>query len=107
MVDIFAVFVWNRVLSDDEIRQVSDNPYQLFQPRLGMFLSKAAQQALIQRRALGFNGPYLCELSQGSGKRPVVLLNGKLQERVDSEGAPVILDQGQLRTLGAAESLIY
>jgi hypothetical protein len=30
MVDIFAVFVWTRALSDDEVRQVNENPYQLF-----------------------------------------------------------------------------
>ena len=43
---------------------------------------------------------------EGTGKKPIVLLDGNLKERVGSEGVPIILDAGALRTLGQGESLV-
>ena len=43
---------------------------------------------------------------ENTGKRPIVLLDGNLKERVGSEGVPIILDAGVLRTLGQGESLV-
>ena len=43
---------------------------------------------------------------EGTGKKPIVLLDGNLKERVGSEGVPIILDAGVLRTLGQGESLV-
>jgi hypothetical protein len=42
----------------------------------------------------------------GTGLKPLVLVQGQVQERVASEGTPLILDQGQLRTLAANETLL-
>ena len=43
---------------------------------------------------------------ENTGKKPIVLLDGNLKERVGSEGVPIILDAGALRTLGQGESLV-
>ena len=43
---------------------------------------------------------------ENAGKKPIVLLDGNLKERVGSEGVPIILDAGVLRTLGQGESLV-
>ena len=43
---------------------------------------------------------------ENTGKKPIVLLDGNLKERVGSEGVPIILDAGVLRTLGQGESLV-
>ena len=43
---------------------------------------------------------------ENTGKKPIVLLDGNLKERVGSEGVPIILDAGALRTLGRGESLV-
>ena len=43
---------------------------------------------------------------EGTGKKPIALLDGNLKERVGSEGVPIILDAGALRTLGQGESLV-
>ena len=43
---------------------------------------------------------------ENTGKKPIVLLDGNLKERVGSEGVPIILDAGALRTLGHGESLV-
>lgn len=43
---------------------------------------------------------------ENTGKKPIVLLDGNLKERVGSEGVPIILDAGALRTLGQSESLV-
>lgn len=43
---------------------------------------------------------------ENAGKKPIVLLDGDLKERIGSEGVPVILDAGALRTLGQNESLV-
>lgn len=60
-------------------------------------------------RALILAGGTLCVLPVGqenTGKKPIVLLDGNLKERVGSEGVPIILDAGALRTLGQGESLV-
>lgn len=43
---------------------------------------------------------------ENTGKKPIVLLDGNLKERVGSEGVPIILDAGAIRTLGQGESLV-
>ena len=43
---------------------------------------------------------------ENTGKKPIVLLDGNLKERVGSEGVPIILDAGALRALGQGESLV-
>lgn len=43
---------------------------------------------------------------ENTGKKPIVMLDGNLKERVGSEGVPIILDAGVLRTLGQGESLV-
>lgn len=43
---------------------------------------------------------------ENTGKKPIVLLDGNLRERVGSEGVPIILDAGAIRTLGQGESLV-
>lgn len=43
---------------------------------------------------------------ESTGKKPIVLLDGELKERATTEGLPVILDAGALRTLAAGETLI-
>lgn len=43
---------------------------------------------------------------ESTGKKPLVLLSGELKERATTEGTPVILDNGALRTLAAGETLI-
>ena len=60
-------------------------------------------------RALILTGGTLRVLPVGqenTGKKPIVLLDGNLKERVGSEGVPIILDAGALRTLGQGESLV-
>lgn len=60
-------------------------------------------------RALILADGTLCVLPVGqenTGKKPIVLLDGNLKERVGSEGVPIILDAGALRTLGQGESLV-
>ena len=60
-------------------------------------------------RALILAGGTLCVLPVGqenAGKKPIVLLDGNLKERIGSEGVPIILDAGALRTLGQGESLV-
>lgn len=43
--------------------------------------------------------------SLGTGKKILVLYNGAIQERVASEGTPIILDNGTLRCILATETL--
>ena len=60
-------------------------------------------------RALIYSNGSIAQLPLGDaekGKNPLVLLNGELKERTTSEGVPVILDGGNLRTLGQGESLV-
>ena len=66
--------------------------------------------ALTPRRALYWDGSLIREITDGligSGKKPIVLLNGRLRERAASEGIPVIVQNGQLRCLDSStESLM-
>lgn len=61
---------------------------------------------LVPHRALIFSVGRLRQLpagQEGQGARPVVLMaDGTLRQRQTTEGSPVILDGGQLRTLNAA-----
>jgi hypothetical protein len=108
MVDVLAVFVWERALDPEEARAVTNNPYQVFSTRAGIWLPRSVQQALVQRRGLARIGSdSLVELSAGSGRKPLVLVNGEIRERTASEGPPIVLVNGQLRTLGAGETLVY
>lgn len=57
---------------------------------------------LTPRRALYWDGSVIREITDaqvGTGKKPIVLLNGALRERATSEGTPVIVVDGQLRCL--------
>lgn len=57
---------------------------------------------LTPRRALYWDGSIIREVSdavRGTGKKPIVLLDGALRERATSEGTPVIVVDGQLRCL--------
>lgn len=102
--DTIAVMVWNRALTPDEARSISLNPYQVFMQR-GSVLSAGA--TLIQQMGLSSYLGTLQQLSSGSGRKPLVLLNGELRERLATEGVPVVLEGGRLRTLKAGETLIY
>jgi len=42
----------------------------------------------------------------GTGKKPLVLLNGEVKERTASEGIPIVYDAGNLRTIAAGETLL-
>ena len=42
----------------------------------------------------------------GTGKKPVVLLDGTLKERTASEGLPIVYDAGDLRTIASGEILL-
>lgn len=42
----------------------------------------------------------------GTGKKPLVLLNGEIKERAASEGIPIVYDAGNLRTIAAGETLL-
>ena len=48
----------------------------------------------------------ITDAEKGTGEKPLVLINGVLKQRVASEGVPVILDNGKLRTLGTNETLL-
>lgn len=52
-----------------------------------------------------FNIAQIPTASLGTGKKILVLYNGGIQERVASEGTPIILDNGTLRCLLATETL--
>lgn len=43
---------------------------------------------------------------EGSGKKPIVLLDGAMKERAADEGVPLILDAGALRTIATGETLV-
>lgn len=66
--------------------------------------------SLTPRRALYWDGSLIREITDvlvGTGKKPIVLLNGTLKERAATEGVPVIVMNGQLRCLDTTtESLM-
>lgn len=62
----------------------------------------------IARRALILAAGLLKEILDaqvGTGLKPIVLVGGGLQERVASEGTPVVVVNGKLKTLAADETL--
>lgn len=64
---------------------------------------------LTNRRAMILASGILKELptgQEGTGKKPIVLLSGALQERSASEGLPVVNVSGVLRTLATDETLV-
>lgn len=62
-----------------------------------------------QRRALLHNAGGFSQITDaelGTGKKPLVLLNGEIKERAASEGIPIVYDAGNLRTIAAGETLL-
>ena len=65
--------------------------------------------AEISVRAIILSGGSLAILptgQEGTGKKPIVLLDGELRERVVDEGAPIVFDGGDLRTIQSGEFLV-
>lgn len=42
----------------------------------------------------------------GTGLKPLVLVNGVIQQRVASEGIPIVYDGNKMRTMSGTETLI-
>lgn len=104
-IDTLAVFGWNRPLADAEMAQMYTTPYQLFDQR-GQFLTAA--QIAYQRALLlmAGNRVQIPDNLVGQGYKPLVLTpDGNVQQRVASEGTPLILDSTGMRTLASTETL--
>lgn len=78
--------------------------------QVGSFGTDAQATGGTMRRALVLIAGKLTELPQGSeglGLKPIVLHNGRLQQRVAQEGVPIIFKDGMIRTIDfATESLV-
>lgn len=85
-----ALFGGESVLLDDAIFDSS------------LFDVGVAGHQLTPRRALYWDGSLIREITDvliGTGKKPIVLLDGALKERATTEGSPVVVVDGQLRCL--------
>lgn len=105
--ELYLLALWDRALSDIELRSMADNPYQLFLDEPQFLEITAAEIPILYKAGLGLYNGAIVELKPGSGYRPLVLINGRLQLRVGTEGKPVVLDQGRLRTLATGETLRF
>lgn len=105
--ETYMLLMWDRALSDMEIKSISDNPYQIFLDSPRFIDVVAADIPVLYRAGLGLYNGAVVELNPGSGHKPLVLLNNRIQERVSDEGIPLILDQGDLRTLLPGETLQF
>ncbi len=97
-----------RSLSENQVKRFSENPWQIL---LDPDEDEEALLAAVAKtkRALTLTSGNLSEVTDaqvGTGKKFAVLVGGVIQQRVTSEGLPIVIAQGQLRTLASDETLI-
>lgn len=68
----------------------------------GNALAKAIR-ALLRSGALKAQ---ITDAEIGTGKKPLVLVDGQLRERVGTEGVPIVFDGVQVRVIAADETLL-
>ena len=109
---ISLAIAWNRTLSDAEMLSLANNPWQLFLSQNDDYIKtllKAYPSNVVYRRALIIDNGIIKEIVDallGTSRKPLVLLNGSIQERVGSEGLPIVLVNGVFKTLSATETLL-
>lgn len=100
--------VYDRALSEPEAVQLMLNPWQVFViPDDESELDFVRQVQGQLRKALYMNGLGYIMQSTSLPAKPLVLLNGRLRERIASEGLPVVLRDGRLVTLAPGEDFQY
>jgi len=103
---LMLVVVWVRALTDAEMVSLADNPWQLFKAssrRMWIPNTTATQRALIM---VGAQITQIVDALVGTNNKPLVLYMGRIQQRVADEGVPLVLVNGNIRTLAANETLI-
>lgn len=103
---LMLVAMWNRPLTDAEHASLSDNPWQLFKPAARRML---VPNTAVTQRALIMSGGVITQIVDaliGANKKPLVMYQGGVQERVASEGVPIVVVNGEIRTLAANETLL-
>jgi len=104
---IYRLDIWNRSLSSAEVKAWSDNPWQIYKNRSAVLASPVAVGSKMTP-ALYVNAQGQIVQSPGGlgNVRPLVLYQGQMRIRLASEGIPLVLDQGKLRTLASDETLL-
>lgn len=104
---IMLSLAWDRALSPDEIRSMADDPWQIMKQRTLPVYTQSIQGVIAKIRAALYMGGqgYVMQSPGGLSVKPLVLVNGSVRQRVASEGIPLVLDEGVVRTIAADETL--
>ena len=104
---VMLSLAWDRALSPDEIRSMSDDSWQIMKQRTLPVYTQSIQGVIAKIRAALYMGGqgYVMQSPGGLSVKPLVLVNGSVRQRVASEGIPLVLDEGVVRTIGADETL--
>ena len=105
---LYSAGVIDGVMSPEAAEDFSQNPWQLFKSEPSRIYSFPSE-IKVSVRSIILEAGALTVLpigQEGTGKKPIVLLDGNLKERVGSEGIPVVLENGDLRTVEPHETLV-
>jgi hypothetical protein len=88
--------------------RLSANPWQMFKPQLRRIWAAGMAQATTRRALIISNGQItqIVDALVGTNQKPLVLYLGKVQQQVASEGVPIVIVNGVIRTLASNETLI-
>lgn len=105
--ETYLTLAWTRALSDAEIKSISADPYQMFLDRPIVYWPTSADLPVLQQAGIGLVGGKYVQLTANSGQRPLVWHNGRIQQRVGTEGTPLVLIDGVFHCVAADTPLIY